>query len=537
MNERRKDFELLRDFVRGGDESAFSTLVHRHLDLVFATAVRKVDDLGAAQEVTQNVFVVLARKAWTFAPDDSLPSWLYRTTLLEAKHWWRGELRRRRREQTAAELGTTMKTSEEQPALRALTPLLDEALLSLREKERSAILLRFYENQPWREVGSALGVSEDAAQKRVGASLEKLVGFFQRRGFKTATTLSMAAALQHTAVSAPATAAGSVLNAAMQAGFPTMGGVSAWLARLASLSKIQTSAACLLLVAIPMAWQGYEHWVSRKEGTAVQAQLDTGRAEVQEASRELDPLQKESARLDAALLADNAPAQYEEAARKLAGWKAQAQALLTNSTGYWTQDFPYVRIPKATIKDLGLHAMFNSGSGALSAEASEVLGMTLQEKLQTEGVLADYLHGIDNLSTSQAYETNLPSTQPSRLTKTVVIPPLGQELKSLANGAGAQISLVLGPEREKLLFGGWDDGAIQFFWPGNLWNIAEDSQTLTVWVDPSVLTEHGPLIGASRASKMGGTSSEGRGSLGVVPGGITSRFFAPWLRQQGIQGF
>jgi RNA polymerase sigma factor (sigma-70 family) len=537
MNERREDFELLRDFARGGEEPAFAALVRRHLDLVFATALRKVDDPGVAEEVAQNVFVALARKAWTFAPDDSLPAWLYRTTLLEAKEWWRGELRRRRREQTAAELGTTMKTPDEQPALRALVPLLDEGLLSLREKERTALLLRFYENQPWREVGSALGVSEDAAQKRVGASLEKLVGFFQRRGFKTATTLSMAAALRHTAVSAPAGVAGSVLHAAMQAGAPTLAGVGAWFARLASLSKAQTTAVCLLLVAAPMAWQGHERWVSQQDGASVQAQLDAARTEVQGASRELDRLQKESAQLDTALLAAKATGQYEEAASKLAEWKTQAQAMLKNPAGYWPKDFPYVRIPKATIKDLGLHAMFNSSSGALSAEAAEVLGMTPQEKLQTEGVLADYLHGIDNLSAAQAYETNLPATQPARLTKTVVIPPLGQELKSLASNADAQISQALGSDREKLLFGGWDGGSIQFFWPGNLWNIAEDSQTLTVWVDPSVVTTNGPLIGASRASKMGGTSSEGTWSLGVLPVGITSRFFAPWLREQGIPGF
>jgi len=180
MNERRNDFELLRDFARGREQSAFATLIQRHLDLVFSTAVRKVDDPAAAEEVAQNVFMALARKAWRFAPDDSLPSWLYRTTLLEAKQWWRTELRRRRREQTAVELGTTMKTPDEQPALRALVPLLDEALLSLREKERDALLLRFYEDKPWRVVGSALGVSEDAAQKRVATSLQRLVRFLQQ---------------------------------------------------------------------------------------------------------------------------------------------------------------------------------------------------------------------------------------------------------------------------------------------------------------------------------------------------------------------
>src|SRR6478735_4543342 len=164
MNERQSDFEWLQQFARAGNQSAFRELVRRHIDLVFATALRKVGDAGGAEEISQNVFGVLARKAWQFAPDDSLPAWLHKTALLESKSWLRGELRRRRREQTAAELGTTMKTPEDQPAFKALVPTLDEALLSLREKDRTALLLRYYERQSLREMGAAFGVSEDTAQ-------------------------------------------------------------------------------------------------------------------------------------------------------------------------------------------------------------------------------------------------------------------------------------------------------------------------------------------------------------------------------------
>ncbi len=99
MDARRQDFELLKGFVHHGDQTAFAEVVRRHLDLVFATALRKIEDPGAAREVAQNVFIALARKAWRFAPDDSIPAWLYKTTLLESKAWLRGELRRRRREE------------------------------------------------------------------------------------------------------------------------------------------------------------------------------------------------------------------------------------------------------------------------------------------------------------------------------------------------------------------------------------------------------------------------------------------------------
>src|SRR4029077_9723452 len=103
--------------------------------------------------------------------------------------------------------GTTMKTPDEQAAFRALLPLLDEALLSLREKDRTALLLRFYERRSLRDVGSSIGVGEDAAQKRVAGALDRLASFFQRRGFKTAGSATAMAALQQSANAVPSAVA------------------------------------------------------------------------------------------------------------------------------------------------------------------------------------------------------------------------------------------------------------------------------------------------------------------------------------------
>jgi RNA polymerase sigma factor (sigma-70 family) len=254
MNEPRHDAELLREFSRKSDQAAFTTLVHRHVDLVYATAIRKVDDSGAAEEVAQNVFAALARKAWQFASDDSLPAWLHRTTLLEAKSSLRAELRRRRRERAAAELGTTMNIPNDQTALRALLPLLDEALLLLREKDRTALLLRYYERQSLRDLGAALGIGEDAAQKRVAVALERLARFFQRRGFRTATVAATAAALQHTASPAPAFIVNTVVHAALLTQVPLV----AWkglLGRLIWLTKAQKTMVCFALLMFPLVWR------------------------------------------------------------------------------------------------------------------------------------------------------------------------------------------------------------------------------------------------------------------------------------------
>ena len=97
MDDRSQDVDLLQAFARRSDQPAFASLVRRHLDLVYATALRKVGDSGAAEEITQDVFAVLARNAWRFAAEDSVAAWLHRTTLLKGKAWWRGQLRRRER--------------------------------------------------------------------------------------------------------------------------------------------------------------------------------------------------------------------------------------------------------------------------------------------------------------------------------------------------------------------------------------------------------------------------------------------------------
>src|SRR5262249_7425128 len=241
MNERRQDFELLQGFTRHGEQSAFAGVVRRHLDLVFATALRKVEDTGAQREVAQTVLGGGARRAWQFAPDVSLPAGRQKAALLESKSWLRGELGRRRREQTAAELGTTMKTAEEQPAFAALVPLLDEALLSLREKDRTALLLRFYESQSLRDVGAALGAGEDAARKLGKSALETLAESFKRRGFKTATVAAATAALQHTTTPASAALLNVVLGAVLQSAPPTLVGLSALLAPFAGVTRVQTA--------------------------------------------------------------------------------------------------------------------------------------------------------------------------------------------------------------------------------------------------------------------------------------------------------
>src|SRR5438552_8666184 len=101
------DQQLLREYVDGGSERAFQSLVQQHVDLVYSTALRRLGDAGLAEEVTQNVFVALARKAPFLGRDAPLAAWLHKTTLLEARHRLRKELRRKRRDRKSTRLNSS----------------------------------------------------------------------------------------------------------------------------------------------------------------------------------------------------------------------------------------------------------------------------------------------------------------------------------------------------------------------------------------------------------------------------------------------
>jgi len=181
--------ELLRAFAERGDEHAFRELVERYTNLVYSTALRRVGgDSHLAEDITQTVFIDLARKADALQNHAALGGWLYRHTCFTASKALRSERRRTGREQEVFAM-QSIDDSGEEAIWRAMQPLLDEGLESLGEKDRDAVVMRFLERHPFRAVGAALNTTEDAARVRVDRALEKLRGFFLRRG----VTLSIAA--------------------------------------------------------------------------------------------------------------------------------------------------------------------------------------------------------------------------------------------------------------------------------------------------------------------------------------------------------
>src|SRR5690242_8142431 len=175
------DLDLLRRFARRHAQDAFTEIVRCHVNLVYSAALRQVRSPQLAEEVAQSVFCDLARNADKLCASGGSPvltAWLYQVTHHTAVDVVRKESRRQLREQIAAEMNAM---NAESANWNQIEPLLDEAMQALDPADRAAILLRYFENKPLREVGQQLGVSDDAAQKRVSRAVERLREFFSKR--------------------------------------------------------------------------------------------------------------------------------------------------------------------------------------------------------------------------------------------------------------------------------------------------------------------------------------------------------------------
>ncbi len=171
-------------------------------------------DTHLAQDVTQRVFFDLARKPGSLPRGVVLAGWLHRHTCFRAATAVRTERRRTIREQTANEMRALDDNTE--PPWAQIAPYLDECLNQLNSSDRAAIVLRFLKRQDFRAVGAALGISEDAAQKRVSRALDKLRGVLSRRGL-TLTALGLTSVLTaETVTAAPAALTAMVTSIALE---------------------------------------------------------------------------------------------------------------------------------------------------------------------------------------------------------------------------------------------------------------------------------------------------------------------------------
>jgi RNA polymerase sigma factor (sigma-70 family) len=284
----RSDAQLLRDYAENGAESAFTELVQRHTNLVYSAALRQVDSPDMAAEIAQKVIIGLARGVQSLlprlAPEASLAGWLCRSSRNLSLNFRRDEFRRQSRERQVME--QLISPPDAAPDWERLRPVLDDAMSELSETDYDVLVLRFYQNQDFRSVGAAIGVSDDTAQKRVTRALEKLRELLSRRGVGTSAA-ALAVLLSVNAVqAAPAGLAASIAAAAL-AGTALSASTAIAATKIIAMTTLQKT----LITAVIATLAGAGIYEARQA-----AQL---RAENQALRQEQEPLTNELGRLRA----------------------------------------------------------------------------------------------------------------------------------------------------------------------------------------------------------------------------------------------
>lgn len=279
----KSDAQLLREYAGHGAEGAFAEIVHRHTSLVYSAALRQVNSPDVAAEVAQTVFVDLARGAGALCPrlpeDASLAGWLCRSARNISLNLRRNEFRRHSRERLAMEQFDP--NPETNPDWEPLRPVVDEALGELSEPDYDALVMRFFKNQDLLSVGRALGVSDDAAQKRISRALEKLRDILSRRGITT-TSAALAVLLSANAVqTAPVGLAVAISSAAALAGTAlatTAASVTATATQTLVMTTLQKTLVTIAIiaagVATPLVIQHKAQVRLRAENQSLREQVD-----------------------------------------------------------------------------------------------------------------------------------------------------------------------------------------------------------------------------------------------------------------------
>jgi RNA polymerase sigma factor (sigma-70 family) len=263
------DSELLRRYRENRCERAFTELVERHIDFVYSAARRQVaGNADLARDVAQQVFIELAQKADSLSSNTVLTAWLYTRTRFAASKALRSEQRRHGREEKAC---MELQPPTPEPEWDELQPVLDTVMHELDERDRTAVLLRYFEKRPLAEVGARLGLTEDAARMRLGRALDKLRQLLARRGITSTTAALAGLLLQQTVTAAPAGLALNIAGTALASASATTTSLTLT-TLMATKAKIALATAAVIALATPLLVLNQSNVKLREEAQVLRAQ-------------------------------------------------------------------------------------------------------------------------------------------------------------------------------------------------------------------------------------------------------------------------
>jgi RNA polymerase sigma factor (sigma-70 family) len=293
-----EDEKLLAEYSQTQSEAAFREIVSRYLNLVYSTALRLVaGDAHRAEDVAQTVFVALAGNAGKLPPKVMLGGWLHRHTCFVAANTMRGERRRLAREREAVEMNSLDDNTGAD--FLQLAPLLDETINQLDQADRTAILLRFFEQKDFRVIGERLESSEDAARMRVNRAVEKLRELLAQGGIRTTSGALSAAIAASSVEAAPLGLAAKISAVAVSGAAATTTTIVAATKTIAmtTLQKIAVAAALTVAVGAGL-YQAKKAADARAENQRLQAQQAPLAEQIQQLQQERAALIAENTKLE-----------------------------------------------------------------------------------------------------------------------------------------------------------------------------------------------------------------------------------------------
>lgn len=428
MSIESQDGELLWRYVRDASEASFRELVNRHIDLVYGAAFRQLHDRNSAQDITQNVFVLLARRAPFLTGHPSLAGWLYHTATNQARQQFRTEQRRIVREKTADYLASAMRPNPSDP----LVSVLDEVLHELRAADREILMLRYMEEKSLRELGARLGLQEDAARKRLAKALDALTKKFELRGYKVAGSAAAATALRAAGYTAPAGLATVVATAALTTGPGGSAiGITLLLAKFLMLRKIEIGLVCLTLGTVPLVWQANSIIHSKGEQRSLRNRLEQLQGTLLTDQQEHEQLQRQLQATDASV---------RRLREQLQRGKLLAKSLPDGkdaSLYRWSDASDYVRLPKALFQrinlpdpQIGQFGIVNRGK--VSLLFLQTIGLRSTQAAEVARAVAETTAAFKELEANHSFLTNqLPDGQKSGEFPALVIQPYKAEAEVL----------------------------------------------------------------------------------------------------------
>lgn len=303
------DAELLRRYVQSASEAAFAELVQRYIGLVYHAARRQVGgDAAAAEDVTQAVFSLLARKAASLLRHESLAGWLHATARFAALQTLRAERRRRSREQEAHDMQELSSDARTAAAWERLRPVIDQALGELSESDREAVLLRYFAGLPLAQIGEKFKVTENTARMRVDRALAKLQAVLMRRGVTSTAAILDAVLVGEASGATPVGLAATVTGTALASKGAAMTSL-AFMSMFKFSTGIVAVAATAGLVGLVLQYQA-------------NVQLRDDVASLQQKAAELTEVRAEKERL----AKSQADSEFQVAALRAENLQLQAQA-------------------------------------------------------------------------------------------------------------------------------------------------------------------------------------------------------------------